>query len=169
MPISIEDYKRVYRTLPVSLTYETESGETKSADLTIKYRPITQAWVDRYGEITNTNEAIKERTMQEGRALSQREHALNTVVNPDKKKAAKERAQFQADLDAYRERIKAQTESHKQEFAELLASTLIDVDMTDAEGKRVSPTAEFLVTLDFEFLREMQDGILKKTFRVSQN
>lgn len=166
MPISIDDYAKVFRKLPILITFE-KNGEEKQETLNIKYKPLNEAWVDRYNEIQSRHEHAQQSRLEEGNALAVRERALAIVENPDSEEAKAERAKFDADIENYKVRIKEDTERHKKEVAGFLSDTLIDVDMVDGEGKPVKPTAEFLVTLDFELLSEINTGILKKTFRAT--
>jgi hypothetical protein len=173
MSISINDYARVYRTLDIPVTYLAEDDEEKQETLHIKYRPIQQSWIDGWQE---TSERLtKDVTQQTEECISSAFRAANEIIsvntNGSTPQTTEEKALFLAALLAVVNARMDLTEEQKAEGKKLkarqLSTILIDVDMVDPESKKkVQPTEEFLGGLDLEFLNEVGEGILKKTYRI---
>lgn len=176
MAITVEDYKRAYRTLDVVVTYLSPDKEEKQDTLHIKYRPITQGWLDGWAE--TSARLGKDLTRQTEETISAAFRDAMEIVNLNTNGHAPETMQGKALFlgalfSIINERMEL-TEEQKQEAKRLKASQLsnilITVDMLDPETKKqIEPTEDFLVTLDLEFLNEVGEGILKKTFRVKEN
>lgn len=172
MSITVQDYKRAYRTLDVPVTYLSPENEEKEDILHVKYRPITQGWLDGWAEASVRLSKDLTRQTEETITAAFRDamEIIEANVNGSAPDTAQEKAFFLGGLysiiNARMELTDGQKEEAKRLKAAQLSSILITVDMLDPETKKqVEPTEEFLVGLDLEFLNEVGEGIVKKTFR----
>ncbi len=175
MPITREQYTGVYRKFEFPVTF-LEHDQEKLEKLNIKYRPVTQQWLDEWAAITKRFD--KDLSAQSEQAVDSAYEAVRTLVdgssNGDAPQNPQEKAFFLATLYALIQSKTQLTDEQKEEKKRLtanqLATILIDIDFVekDAQGNAVpvKPTADFLYTFDLEFLSDVGEEILKKTFRM---
>lgn len=168
--MELNNYRKNFRRVSVKLFYLDESGNEKEDTLDVRYKPITQQWLDE-NELAQKHLA---KLIQEGASLAEEVDALVATAKEladkaelddskqtESDEATKAAEDAKARLEAFLSERKMEG---RRQFAESLASVLIDLDIVD-NGKPVQPTVNFLMDCDVEFLADINESIRKKTFR----
>lgn len=145
MPVKSSDSLIRHFTLPVFVD-EGPGKEPRPETLTIRYRPVSDEWLDKWAEIT----------------ARERQELVSEIESLSKEaEAARERGET-FDVDAAQKRLEEKRQ--KNTLVRQLAEILVSVDYLDEQGNQIPPTAEFLYTLDRALLIEIQETIEKKLF-----
>jgi hypothetical protein len=163
MPIDLEDYKRSFHVIPHEITYFDEEGKEQKNTLNVKHKPLTQGWVN---ELRAIHRDVRRRAEELGSdldAVIKREDELSNL-NGDATDKQKEKLKRAIDADKQKLEVKAEEmgEYARRRYAEHLAPVLIDLDIRD-KGEKVEPTADFLLSLDLDFLENISGTLVKKT------
>lgn len=144
MPIKAS--AQLVRVESLNVNVQQDDGTLKTETLTIKHRPVTEEWLDKWTDL-----------------LAQEERELRQELEAIAKQAAEasERKE-EFDYESAAEKIKARRQ--KSSLVRQLADILISIDHTDDAGADIPPTEEFLITRDKALLVELKALIEKKLF-----
>lgn len=151
MPIKAGE--QIVKTLDFPVTKRGEDGQEVADTLHIKYRPVTQGWLDKWEEEAKREVGVFEEVLR---------------LRSEIQRLAAERAEeaavgaARAALDEY---VKQNPAPEHEIIFRQMAELLADVDHVDAGGKPVPVTVEFLATFDKEMILDIKERIEKKLFR----
>jgi hypothetical protein len=152
------------KTIEIPVTKQGEGGEVEDV-LKVKYRPITQSWIEKWTEAGirefAAGQTLRALTVEHSEAV----RALAEATNGHK-----------AELQARVEEAARKVEEHRKEnptpefdfLSRQMADILTDVGYLGDDDKPLPVTPENLATVvDRELLEEIKERIEKKLFRRS--
>lgn len=169
-PMELDDYSRNFKTIPFEVDYFDKQGNAQHSTLNIKYRPVRESWINEWNALQRWIGERRSALDAQAMDILRRQAQYNKLpeVKNKKSKEAKERKKLVADLQKEGEALALEVENAKKEVAEKTAANLseviLDLDITD-KGQPVKITAEFLATLDLEFLQEIGELLGKRIAR----
>lgn len=152
----IKPNESLIRKFQLKVMVQNGEAEPREETLTIKHRPVTDEWLDRWAETA----AREQQSLQA--ELDKIQKKADELEKRREEEGAEDIDQDEA-LKVIEEARASLTEKRQKSFlVRQMADLLIDIDHVDGEGRPIPPTEEFLYTMDRAFLEEIKEGIEKK-------